>query len=70
MLEHKLTLTCRLSRGTNHSNDHLCRQDGDGKRHKQIYTDEHVKLMGSQHVSKMMHCMKHIMSRKTQLISL
>lgn len=46
MLEHKLTLTCRLSRGTNHSNDHLCRQDGDGKRHKQIHTDEHVKLMG------------------------
>lgn len=35
VLEQKLTLTSHLSRGTNHSNDHLCRQDGDGKRHKQ-----------------------------------
>lgn len=47
--EQKLTLTCYLSCGTNHSNARLCGQHGDGekKTHKKMQTnvDEHKKLM-------------------------
>ena len=48
----KLTLTCHLSHGTSHSNDHLCGQDGNGE--KKTQTQWHTWPPG---------CREHVSSR-------